>query len=336
MTTYIIRASHANIYELQNYEPIIKSADLRLITSLHPLTPTPLPTLKLPSPTDLPRFPLRRQLLNRLLGGEQWLLGLEKVVRPSDILHTAETYTPYTHQAVRLRQHNLIKKLVCTCWETIPHSNEKFWRLKQWKKAAHHYVDLFHTPTKRAKQALIAEGVDPRKIKVIPYGVNLAAYAPRPKRRTATRPLVLTVARRVPEKGLAIFDAVKQQLGQLADFRWVSAEPYQQLPALYQQADIFFLPSLTTPTWEEQYGMVLVEALAAGLPIVTSHSGAIPEVVGEAAILSASDTAASYAKILTQLIRDQKTYAHYQKLALARAPIYNRDNLAKKLAQLYQ
>src|SRR5918992_5923848 len=37
--------------------------------------------------------------------------------------------------------------------------------------------------------------------------------------------------------------------------------------------------------WEEQFGMVLAEAMASGLPLVVSSSGAIPEVVGDSADL---------------------------------------------------
>jgi glycosyltransferase involved in cell wall biosynthesis len=43
------------------------------------------------------------------------------------------------------------------------------------------------------------------------------------------------------------------------------------------------LASLPVPGWEEQFGMVLAEAMAAGLPLLVSTSGAIPEVAGESA-----------------------------------------------------
>lgn len=45
--------------------------------------------------------------------------------------------------------------------------------------------------------------------------------------------------------------------------------------------DLFVLASRTTPSWEEQFGMVLTEAMSAGLPVIGSSCGAIPEVVGD-------------------------------------------------------
>lgn len=335
MTTYIVRASHANIYELQNYAPIANKMDIKVITSKHPLTETSLPTIPLWSPTDLPTFPLRRQLLNRLIGGEQWLLGLDKLVTKNDIVHTAETYTPYTHQAVELRRRGKIKKLICTCWETIPSSNEKIGILKKWKSEAYQYVDLFHTPTTRAKQALIKEGVAERKIKVIPYGVDLARFRS-DKKGANKKPVILTVARRVSDKGILIFDELSAQLATIAEFRWVSDQPYTAMPAIYNSADIFFLPSQTTPTWEEQYGMVLIEAMAAGLPIVTTTSGAIPEVVGAAALLANPTDSELLKTHLTTLVTDSNLRESYARLSRQRSHrLYDHTRVAKQLATLY-
>ena len=44
----------------------------------------------------------------------------------------------------------------------------------------------------------------------------------------------------------------------------------------YAQLDVLVLPSRTTPTWKEQFGRVIVEALWCGVPVVGSDSGEIP------------------------------------------------------------
>lgn len=59
-------------------------------------------------------------------------------------------------------------------------------------------------------------------------------------------------------------------------------KPYktEDLVKLYQIFDVLVLPSKTTPRWKEQYGRVLIEAMAAGVSVVGSNSGAIPVVIG--------------------------------------------------------
>ncbi len=49
---------------------------------------------------------------------------------------------------------------------------------------------------------------------------------------------------------------------------------------LYAQMDVLVLPSRTTPTWAEQFGRVLCEALLCGTPVIGSSSGEIPWVIG--------------------------------------------------------
>jgi starch synthase len=360
MTILLLRANHANEFELQNYAPIAKKLDIHVITTAHPLTPISLPTTTLWSPTELPHFPYRRQILNRLLGGEQWLVGLEKYIKDcyhvlkhsnkenEIIVHTAETYTPYTHQAVQLRKRGLIKKLICTCWETIPNNNEKFSRLRQWKQEAYQYVDLFHTPTQRAKQALIAEGVDPTRITVIPYGIDLKRFTPRPH-APHKRPLVLTVARLEIEKGMQDLELVAESL---PDFQFlvvgqgsytprgsnirVRSVPYSQIHRLYQRSDLFFLPSSSTATWEEQYGMALLESMACGIPVVTTRTGAIPEVVGDAGVLVKEGGIQSMTETIRGMYTDDSPHMRLSQAGVDRVHAhYNAKMVAKKLATLY-
>jgi glycosyltransferase involved in cell wall biosynthesis len=54
---------------------------------------------------------------------------------------------------------------------------------------------------------------------------------------------------------------------------------HEQMSSAYEQMDVLVLPSRTTPTWVEQFGRVLVEALWCGVPVVGSQSGEIPWVI---------------------------------------------------------
>lgn len=360
--TLLLRGAYANQFELQNYAGITKKLDIRVVTSHHPLTDTDIPTIPLWSPTDLPTFPYKRQLLNRLVGGEHWLVGLADLIDKQKksngsnhrtIVHTAETYYPYTHQAVELRKRGLIDKLICTCWETCPHANEKFARLRHWKQEAYQYVDLFHTPTERAKQVLITEGVNAGKIVVIPYGVDLSRFhplLPGVSRKIRSRPRVLTVARLTSEKGMEDIEIAARALPQY-DFLVVGqgtyhpqgknievrSIPYSQIHQIYQSADLFLLPSHTTPTWEEQYGMALVEAMACGLPIVTTRCGAIPEVVGDAGITLPECDVNKMTMAIKNVLTNKAEVVRLFRAGLARAhKYYNAKIVAKQLATLYR
>lgn len=61
--------------------------------------------------------------------------------------------------------------------------------------------------------------------------------------------------------------------------------PYAEMPSHLKDLDVLILPSRTTSRWKEQFGHVLVEAMAAGVPVIGSNSGAIPEVIGDAGLV---------------------------------------------------
>jgi len=58
-------------------------------------------------------------------------------------------------------------------------------------------------------------------------------------------------------------------------------QPHKILLKYYKIMDVLVLPSKTTKFWKEQYGRVLIEAMANGISIVGSDSGSIPEVIGD-------------------------------------------------------
>lgn len=60
---------------------------------------------------------------------------------------------------------------------------------------------------------------------------------------------------------------------------------YADLPFFLNSCHVLVLPSRTTPSWKEQFGRVLIEAGACGLPVIGSDSGAIPEVVADAGLI---------------------------------------------------
>lgn len=73
-----------------------------------------------------------------------------------------------------------------------------------------------------------------------------------------------------------------QSLGVEKQLRLLPPMPAAELAGHVAAMDVLALPSHTEQFWKEQYGRVLVEAMAAGVPVIGSDSGAIPYVIGDA------------------------------------------------------
>ncbi|MBV9279950.1 MAG: glycosyltransferase family 4 protein [Chloroflexi bacterium] len=80
--------------------------------------------------------------------------------------------------------------------------------------------------------------------------------------------------------------------------------PSAQVPDLIRELDAVVLPSLTTPTWKEQFGRVLIEAMACAVPVVGSDSGEIPQVIGDAGLVVPEGDAVALSDALRRLYDD--------------------------------
>lgn len=345
MKTFLIRGSFANQFELQNYEPISKDFNITVVTSNDPITPINMPTLKLSSPHDMPSIPFKNAFLNRLMTDPHWLIDLESHIEGADIVHVAETYYGYTHQAVEMRRDGQIKRLVSTCWETIPHNNESLGSKGRWKQEARDTIDLFFTPTVRAKHALIQEGVREDKIAVVRVGVDTKRFTKIDINEKVNN--ILFVGRFVDEKGVEDALHLAKRFRNI-HFRFVgsgpilpyglntsvSRSPYEHIHKEYQDADILIMPSRSTDTWEEQYGMVLVEAMSSGLPILAADTGSISEVLGNAGILASNTESMEYE--LSELISNPQKRFDLSQIARNRAEAeFDRVKISEQIKTLY-
>ena len=219
--------------------------------------------------------------------------------------------------------------------------------------------------TKRATIRLF--GIEPERCRVIPHGVEtefalpaspsvkadvkaryglpdryllqLGTVQPRKNYVTSLRALAripppqrlpLIVAGAFGWKYDAVVDAVREL--NLADWvRFVGYAGMPDLPALYQMAQAVLFPSL-----DEGFGLPLLEAFAAGTPVVASNAGAIPEVAGDAALLSAPEDAQALADNLLRLLTDQAIRERQVAAGRARAALYTWSASAAAHRDVYE
>ncbi len=77
------------------------------------------------------------------------------------------------------------------------------------------------------------------------------------------------------------------------------------MPLRLGELDVLVLPSLTRPNWKEQFGRVLIEAMACGVPVIGSSSGEIPYVIGDAGLIAAEGNVAALRASLQRLAGDR-------------------------------
>jgi len=109
----------------------------------------------------------------------------------------------------------------------------------------------------------------------------------------------LIIAGDGPQREALVAQAQRLGLGERVTFEMRAST---EMPAFYQQLDALAVPSLTRPNWKEQFGRVIVEAMACGVPVVGSSSGAIPDVIGEDGLIVPEGDVEALAAALRRLM----------------------------------
>ena len=181
-------------------------------------------------------------------------------------------------------------------------------------------------------------GYDARPSRIISPGVDTTSFHPDPVRRSrvraglgwSDRTLVVGYAGRFIEaKGVRVLIAALERVrspwyalfvgggplepelrafaarrhGRVAVVTGVS---HDQMPGYLNAMDLLCVPSQTTMRWREQFGRILIEAMASGVPVVASDSGEIPFVVANAGRIVAEADVPAWTRAIEQAVEDER------------------------------
>ena len=186
---------------------------------------------------------------------------------------------------------------------------------------------------------------------VIPLGVDVQAFRPDPGAGKAVLdrlgwaegpPVVGYLGRFVPEKGVefltqaldrvpgewrAMFvgggplePTLREWAARHGDrVRIVTGVTHDNVPAHLSAMNMLCAPSQTIPIWKEQFGRMVVEAFAAGIPVIGSDSGEIPFVVKDSGVVVGEKDVDGWARAISDLLGDAARREELTNRGLARA-----------------
>jgi glycosyltransferase involved in cell wall biosynthesis len=350
----LLRGHNANPWDLRPWELLRDDFDVRVLvtgSNVFDLEDLGLEVVRVKTVRDVLPSGRYGDLASRLPGDRY--RDLADHLRGADIVHSAELGVWFSGQPADLK-HELGFRLVLTVWETIPFRDTfRAFRGRAYRRKALEAADLYLAATERARRCLLLEGAPADRIEVSPPGVDTSRFT---AWTAPEEPVIVSPGRLVWEKGhfdvlraLALLDPPTRllvvgagpdrdrllryaaDLG-VADRVEIRAVPHAEMPAVFAGASCVVLASLATPLWEEQFGMVLAEALAAGAPIVASSSGAIPEVLGERAVLFAPGDWPELARLVGDVVARGEASDHDTELVRR----YSLEAAAERLRAAYE
>jgi len=174
------------------------------------------------------------------------------------------------------------------------------------------------------KYVLFLGNLEPRKNLV----TLLNAYRSLPQKLRERFPLVIAGASgwhtKELKRGLQLFSRNEKPI-------LTGYIPQKNLPDLYRGASLFVYPSLY-----EGFGLPVLEAMASGVPIITSDSTSLPEVVGDAGVFVNPYDVDHLKDTMMELLKDDKARRELAEKGVARAKLFSWDKCARETLSVYE
>jgi glycosyltransferase involved in cell wall biosynthesis len=278
-----------------------------------------------------------------------------------DVIHMwEEPYIVAGYQIARICEHAAARFCFVTC-QNLPKSY--FPPFSWFERAVLAKSDAWIAIGKTVLDNSVLRGYPGQKGKVLPLAVETRAFQPKTNAERASlrhrlnlsEPVIGFVGRLVPAKGLRILMQALELLVSSAKWsllflgsgemeleikQWASRhgwadrvriqlvkhdEVAEYLPVM----DVLLAPSQTTSGWREQFGRMLIEAFACGVPVIASDSGEIPSVVGDAGAIVSERDVNQWSAEIAKYLHDPELRRRMAALGLKRAAKFSVDESAR-------
>jgi glycosyltransferase involved in cell wall biosynthesis len=225
-------------------------------------------------------------------------------------------------------------------------------------------VDAAYACSESTREVMRAKGYD-KPMAIIPFGVDTEMFASSGVREPdAQQTLTIGyVGRMLPGKGLNILAEALSQLtssnwkltvvgdgpermnfendlrgfGLMDRVQFLGAIHYDDVPAEIKKMNMLVMPTQTTSKIREQFGRVLVEAMASGVPVIGSTCGAIPEVIDKAGLVVPEGDAGALANAVDRLLSEPTLRKELSTLGKARVEEhYSWNCVAEQTYEFYR
>jgi glycosyltransferase involved in cell wall biosynthesis len=298
---------------------------------------------------------------------------LLRQIRP-DVLHMdEEPYNLATWHALRAGE-AVRARCLFFAWQNLPRHYP--WPFRHFERANYSRAAHAIAGSTAAASVLRAKGYA-GPLTVIPqFGIDPEAFRPAHDRLapisgtdqriapSAERVFVIGYAGRlVPEKGVDVLlracaalpfrnwsvrimgdgpegprlNALADNLGIAGQIAFLGRLPSAQAPEFYRALDVLVLPSLSRSNWVEQFGRVLIEAMACAVPVVGSASGEIPVVIGDAGLVFPEGDASALAESIAWLAGDPERSAELAERGRSRVLAhFTNAQIAAETVRIYE
>ncbi|AFK22365.1 glycosyltransferase family 4 protein [Pyrococcus sp. ST04] len=286
-------------------------------------------------------------------------------IRKFDVVHGQHSFTPLslkgvaaardlrkasiiTNHSIDLENSSLLRAISRVSWPYFKRYLSKPHRIIAVSRAAREFIKQFSKVP----------------VEVIPNGVDISYFSPKDrdyakevisdKLNIPKENIILYVGRLEPRKGVSYLISAMQNVngnlliagdGSLRSILIKKASivsknkiiflgkiNYSDLSLLYKAADVFVLPSLS-----EAFGIVLLEAMASGTPVIGTRVGGIPEIIDGCGILVPPRNSKALASAINLVLSNQNLARKLGKLGRRRVEkIYSWQSVAKRTVEVYK